>query len=191
MGYSNFNVITSAFEDAHLENEYYNLIYAASAFHWVDAEIGCPKVLRLLKRGGVFALFRNNAVPVDDDELYIDVQKVYDEYYYSYYKMDNRPVKISKMTEDDFWKPAEIYRGFRFESLEQYGFSDITMKLYYTTRDYNADDYVALLETYSDHRALPDDKRTSLYEGIKEAIIKHGGNQKMSFIFQLYMGRKP
>ena len=188
--YTYFDVITSTFENAQLENDSYDLIYAASAFHWVDAKIGCPKVLRLLKRKGVFALFRNNAVPPDDDELYEAVQSVYEKHYYSHYKMDKRPVIISKMSEKDFRKPAEIYRGFRFESLEQYGFNDITMKLYDATRTYNADEYIALLETYSDHRALPDKNRTALYAGIKEAIIKHGGHQKLNFIFQLYMGRK-
>jgi len=190
-GCSNFDVVTSTFEDARLENDSYDMIYAASAFHWVDAKIGCPKVLRLLKRGGAFVLFRNNAVPDDDDELFADVQAVYETHYYSYHKSDNRPVKISKMTEDDFRKPAEIHRGFRFESLEQYGFKDITMKLYDAARTYSADEYIALLETYSDHRALPDDNRAALYSGIKEAIIKHGGYHKVNFIFQLYMGRKP
>ena len=168
----------------------YDIIYAASAFHWVDAEIGCPKVFRLLRNGGVFALFSNNAVPPDDDKLYDDVQAVYDKYYYSHYTSDKRPVKISKMAEADFWKPAEIHRGFRFESLEQYGFKDIAMKLYNETRTYNADEYISLLDTYSDHRALPNDNRTALYAGVKDAINRHGGQQKLNFIFQLYMGRK-
>ena len=66
-GYKRFNVITSTFEDAHLEDESYDLIYAASAFHWIDAHVGCPKVLRLLKSGGAFVLFRNNAVRSDKD----------------------------------------------------------------------------------------------------------------------------
>ena len=188
--YESFEVITSTFEDAPLQNDSNDLIYAASAFHWVDAEIGCPKVLRLLKRGGAFVLFRNNAVPDDNDELYADVQAEYEQHYYSYYKLDSRPVKISRMTEEDFRKPTEIYRGFRFESLEQYGFKDVTMKLYDAMQIYNADEYIGLLETYSDHRALPDNNREALYSGIKEAINKHGGQQKLNFIFQLYMGRK-
>ena len=95
------------------------------------------------------------------------------------------------MTYKNFLKPAEIYRGFRFESLEQYGLGDITMKLYEATRTYGADEYIALLDTMSDHRALPEEKRTALYAGIKEVLIKHGGQLKMDFVFQLYMGRKP
>ena len=189
-GYERFNVITSTFEDAHLEDDNYDLIYAASSFHWIDSAVGCPKVLRLLKNGGSFVLFRNNAVRSDEDELYNDVNAAYDKHYYSHYKTDERPIEISKMSEDDFRKPAEIYRGFRFESLEQYGFYDITMKLYDSTRMYGVDEYISLLETMSDHRGLPDDNRAALYAEIKESIIRHGGYQKMNFVFQLYMGRK-
>ena len=189
-GYKNFDVITSTFEETRLEDNSYDLVYAASAFHWVDTEIGCPKVLRILKSGGAFILFRNNAIPPDDDDLYEAIQAVYEKHFYSYYKTDNRPVRIFEMTEEDFRKPAEIHRGFRFDSLEQYGFEEVTMKLYYATRAYSADEYIALLATYPDHRALPDDNRAALYTGVKDAIIKHGGQHKSNFIFQLYMGKK-
>ena len=188
---TNFKVINATFEDAMLQDDSYDLIYAASAFHWVDAQIGCPKVYRLLKNDGVFALFRNNAVQNDGNETYDEIQAVYDKHYYSHYKSDQRPVKISEMKYEDFLKPAEIYRGFRFENLEQYGFKDITMKLYDASRAYGADEYIAFLDTMSDHRAMPEENRMALYAGIKEAILKHGGQLKMDFIFQLYMGRRP
>jgi ubiquinone/menaquinone biosynthesis C-methylase UbiE len=186
-GHPNFNVITSTFEDVLLEEVNYDLIYSASAFHWVDAEIGCPKVFRLLRKGGVFALFRNNSVPAVGEELYEEIQTVYEKYYYTYYKSNERPVRKSK---EEFGKPSEIYRGFRFESLERYGFSEVTMKLYDDSRTYSADEYIALLDTYSDHRGLPDDNRVALYEGIKEAILGYGGYHKVDYVFQLYMGRK-
>jgi ubiquinone/menaquinone biosynthesis C-methylase UbiE len=186
-GHTNFNVITSTFEDVLLEEFDYDLIYSASAFHWVDAEIGCPKVFRLLRKGGVFALFRNNTVPAVGEGLYEEIQTVYEKYYYSYYQSKGRPVSKSK---EEFGEPSEIYKGFRFESLERYGFSEVTMKLYDASRTYSADEYIALLDTYSDHISLPDDNRVALYEGIKEAILRHGGHHKVDYIFQLYMGRK-
>jgi SAM-dependent methyltransferase len=186
-GYTNFNVITATFEDASLEEVSYDLIYAASAFHWVDAEVGCPKVYRLLKNGGVFALFRSNPVPADGEELYEQIQKVYEKYYNSYYISKERPVRKTK---EEFRKPSEIYRGFRFEGLEQYGFSDVTMKLYDASRTYSADEYIALLDTYTDHIGLPEDNRAALYAEIKEAILSHGGYHKVDYIYQLYMGRK-
>jgi len=186
--YKNFNVITSTFEDVSLDDTEYDLIYAASAFHWVDAEIGCPKVFRLLKSGGVFALFRNNSVPAEGEETYEEIQKVYEKCYYSYYITKERPVRKSK---DEFLKPSGIYKGFRFDSLEQYGFRDVTIKLYDASLTYSADEYIELLDTFSDHRSLPVDLRVSLYEGIKEVILRYGGCHKVDYIFQLYMGRKP
>jgi hypothetical protein len=94
------------------------------------------------------------------------------------------------MTYEDFLKPAEIHRGFRFNSLGQFGFTDITMKLYSGLRAYGADEYISLMDTMSDHRAMPEKDRAVLYTGIKEAILYHGGQLEMKFIFQLYMGRK-
>lgn len=185
--YKNFNVITSTFEEASLEEDSYDLIYAASAFHWVDAEIGCPKVFHLLKNGGTFALFRNNSVPADGEELYEEIQTVYEKYYYSYYISKERPVRKAK---EEYWKASEIYRGFRFEGLERYGFSEVTMKLYDTSLTYSADEYLALLDTYTDHIDLPEGNRVALSEGIKEAILRHGGYHKVDYVFQLYMGRK-
>ncbi|NLZ72670.1 MAG: class I SAM-dependent methyltransferase [Bacteroidales bacterium] len=189
-GIKNINVVVSTFEEVALEEDSYDLVYAASAFHWVDAEIGCPKVFRLLKNGGSFALLRYNSNPVYGDELYGEIQTVYDKYYYSYYKQSKRPVRAPQMSCEDFLKPSEVYRGYRFKSLEQYGFKDVTMKLYNVSHSYEAEDYMALIDTFSDHRALPDDNRVALYSGIKESILKHGGQQKMNIIFQLYMGRK-
>ena len=186
--YGNFSVITSTFEDVSLDDTDYDLIYAASSFHWVDAEIGCPKVFGLLKKGGVFALFRNNPVPAIGEELYEDLQTVYEKYYYSYYVTKERP---SKKSRDDFMKPSEIRRRFGFDCLERYGFCDVTMKLYDSTRTYSADEYLELLDTFSDHKSLPVDHRKALYEGVKEVILKHGGYHKVDYVFQLYMGRKP
>ena len=189
--YATFRVIVDTFENVSLEESSYDIIYAASAFHWVDAQIGCPKSYRLLKNGGVFALFRNNAVTANDDKLYEVSQALYDKHYYSYYKRDNRSIPIAKMTYDDFLNPMELHRGFRLEGLEQFGFRDITMKLYDATISYSADDYVSLLDTYSDHKALPEENRAALYSGIRNAILNHGGQQKLNCIYQLYMGRKP
>lgn len=59
-GTSGLNIIVAAFEDAPLEDESCDLIYAGSAFHWVDAEIGCPKAFRLLKRGILVSIKAHN-----------------------------------------------------------------------------------------------------------------------------------
>lgn len=187
----NFDIIVSTFENVALDENVFDLVYAASAFHWVDAEIGCPKAHRLLKSGGTFALFRNNAIPEEGGALYEDIQAVYSKHYYRHYTPAPRPTRISEMTHDDFVAPVELYRSFRFEGMEQYGFENVIMKLYKASHSYSADEYIALMDTYSDHRALPDDSKAALYSGIKDAILLHGGRHHVKFIYQLYMGRKP
>ena len=182
-GYTNFNVITSTFEDVILEEETYDLIYAASAFHWVEPEIGCPKAYRLLKVGGTIALFRNSKVTNTNEKLYEDIQEFYKEYYHKPYKPPEK--------KEDLWSPREIMRGYRFENLTDYGFTDISMTLYERDLSYKADEYIALLDTMSDHRNLPDNDRESLYAGIKNAINKHSGEITNTHVFQLYMGKKP
>jgi SAM-dependent methyltransferase len=186
--YKNFNVVTAAFEDVKLEESSYDLIYAASAFHWVDAEIGCPKVFRLLKPGGTFALLRNNVYTADGDPLYEEIQAAYQKHYFSYYTSKQR---WSRHSYDDLSEPPGILNGFGFEGLSAYGFGDIFMKFCEKTFTYSADAFVALMDTMSDHRELPEDNRAALYAGIKEAIIKHGGQFSQDSVFTLYMGRKP
>ena len=184
MNYKGFRTIVSSFEDAELENEKYDLIYAASAFHWVDPNIGCPKAFNLLKEGGVFALFRYNFIPADGDELYEEIQNLYEKFYRLHYKSSTRPVK------DEYGSPSQILHRFGFHDLAEFGFTGITTNLYEKSWLLDADEYIMLLNTLSDHRHLPDENRTALYEGIRKAIIKHGGKIKESNTFQLYMGRK-
>ena len=186
-GYKNFNVIIAPFEEAALMEGIYDLVYAASAFHWVDAEIGCPKVFRLLKPGGTFALLRNNVYTADGDALYEEIQAAYKRYYFSYYTSKKR---WSRNSYDDLAEPSGILQGFGFSDLSTYGFADIFMKFYEKTFTYSANDYAALMDTMADHRELPTDNRTALYAKIKEAINKHSGQYSQNTVFTLYMGRK-
>jgi len=188
--YSDFRVITSTFEDAVLNENYYDLIYAASAFHWVDAEVGCPKVFKLLKTGGAFILIRSNWNSHDNEELANDLQAVYGKYYYNYYNPDERDDKPIKHTLESLLKPEAIYKGFRLESMEHFGFKDVTMKIYNQMHTYNTEGYIKLLDTFSDHRALPVENREALYAGVKDVVENHGGQIQTHNTYQLYMGRK-
>lgn len=181
--YKSFSVIIAAFEDAILNEDSYSLIYAASSFHWVDAEIGCPKAFRLLKNGGVIALLRYNIFTTD--EFYEEIQSVYNEHYHNFYKSKKR--KVSK---EEFIKSPDILAGYGFEDLSRYGFRDVLMRLYDVTQMFSADEYISFLDTLADHRGLPESDRTALYKGIKEVIQRHGGSYKVDYVFQLYMGRK-
>jgi SAM-dependent methyltransferase len=186
--YKHFRVINSSFEDAILNDDSYDLIYAASAFHWVDHTVGCPKMFRLLRSGGVCALLRYNfnICPAEGEELFEEFQALYEKYYCCYFKSNNRPIRL---THELLETPRKIKAKYGFEDLQDYGFEDVSMKFYDAVLNYNVDEYIALLDTMTDNRSLPEENRVALYDGIKKIINNHGGYRKLDFIFQLYMGR--
>lgn len=172
-----FSVVTSRFEDFAGESASYDLIYSASAFHWVPEETGYPKVFDLLKSGGVFARFANH--PYKDkgrEEMSQAIQKVYDAY------MPNA-MEGSEYGE----KEAEE----RAETAGKYGFTDITYRLYHRTRSFTAKEYVALLGTYSDHMVIEEGTRKKFFAEIEEVINRFGGQITLYDTIDLALARKP
>jgi len=58
--YKKFQIKNISFEDFENPDNSFDMIYSASAFHWIPEEIGYAKVYRLLKSGGTFARFANH-----------------------------------------------------------------------------------------------------------------------------------
>ena len=172
-----FSVVTSKFEDFTYENNSCDLIYSATAFHWVPEEIGYQKVFELLKSGGAFARFANH--PYKDkgrEALHQAIQKVYDIY------MPNSS-EGSEYDEQSAKKLAEI--------AEKYGFVDISYKLYHRTRTFNAAEYTALLGTYSDHMVIEEEKRKAFFAEIERVINQFGGQITIYDTIDLQLARKP
>ena len=181
-----FAVVNSSFEDAALDADVYDLVYAATAFHWVDASVGCPKVREILRDGGTFALLRYHMAGTGET-VFEAVQEVYEKHYYSFYPEKHRPVKRDRAF---YASPDGLYEGFRIKSMADYGFTDTAMRFYERDIDYTTEQYLSLLDTFSDHRSLPDENRRMLYDGIREVIDAHGGINRIHFLYQLYMGKK-
>jgi len=182
--YPKFKVITAPFEEAIIPEIGYDLIYAANAFHWIDAQIGCPKAYQLLRSHGVLALFRYNGIPQDGDPLYEEIQQAYQLYYCSHYGNSGRP------TPDVYGTPEQIKHRFGCDELETYGFTNVTTKLYPWQTTYTTPEYLELLNTFSDHRQLPEANRQALHTAIFNAITRFGGSIVTKDTYQLYMGRK-
>ena len=59
-GFPKFSVITGKFEETSAEENSFDLIFSATAFHWIPEKEGYEKVYALLKEGGAFARFANH-----------------------------------------------------------------------------------------------------------------------------------
>lgn len=180
--YPNFSVITGKFENIDFENEAYDLVFSASAFHWVPEEVGYSKVFSMLKSGGVFARFSNH--PYCDKgkpALTEEIEKLYRLYYYKFY---NRKQEFPK-------EYNEEQARLRAMIADKYGFHDIRYDLFFRTRTFSAKEYITLLGTYSDHIAIDEPIRMEFFSKIEEVIDRHGGEITVYDTIDLQLARKP
>ena len=175
-----FSAVSGKFEDIDMGDEY-DLIYSASAFHWIPEEIGYKKVYDMLKDGGVFARFANHPYrDKGEPELSEEMDRIYAEYYCKYHNKEPKP--LIEYTEQQAYDRALI--------AEKYGFKDIHYKLFYRTRTFSAKEYIMLLGTYSDHIAIEETIRNEFFLKIEEAINRHGGEITIYDTIDLQLARK-
>ncbi len=180
--YKNFSVITDKFENASFTDFQYDLVYSASAFHWVPENIGYSKVYAMLKSGGAFARFANHPYcDKGNSVLSAEIEKLYSTYYYQYYEKANN--SETEYSEEQAMRMAQIAK--------KYGFTDIRYAIFYRTRTFSAKEYIALLGTYSDHIAIEEKIRTEFFSKIEEAINKYGGAFTVYDAIDLQLARKP
>ncbi len=174
--YPNFSIVNSKFEDFKTKTDFYDLVYSASAFHWIPEEIGYSKVFSMLKESGTFARFAHHPYKdVANPDLWDAIQSLYSIYFPS----TKAPGKYS-----------EEQAKSRAEIALKYGFSEIEYHLYETTKTYTAKEYVKLLSTYSDHIALEEKVRTEFFTKIEQAINSFGGDLKMLTVTDLQLAKK-
>ncbi len=180
--YHNFSVITGKFEDTEFEDDAFDLVFSASAFHWVPEKAGYEKVFSMLKKDGVFARFANHPYRDKGNPLLAkEIDKLYAVYYY---KFHNKKQEILQEYDAEQAKNGAM-------KAEKYGFEDIRYALFYRTRTFSAKEYRMLLGTYSDHIAMEETLRTEFYSKIEEAINRYGGEITIYDTIDLQLARKP
>jgi SAM-dependent methyltransferase len=136
----------------------FDLVYAATAWHWVDPSIRYEKAHDLLSAGGHLAFWSAlHAFPEGFDPFFTEIQDVYDTIGESY---------------GGDWPPAPPEETPDFtDEIERSGlFEDVRVRRYVWERRYSADEYIALLETFSGHISMEADKRAHLYREIRAKL---------------------
>lgn len=175
--YHNFDVINADFMTLPIEPNAHDLVYCATAFHWLPMETGYGKVKRILKHGGTVALFWNHPFPNRlEDQSNLVNRRVYDKY---------RP------SEKEVVEFCEKDCERRIRELKRFGFEEVKAKLYHRVRTLSSDAYLALLNTYSDHRALDAKIKDAFEKEMKTSIDEIGGKINIYDTIDLYLARKP
>lgn len=173
--YENFNIITGDFCNVELLSGSCDLIFSATAFHWLPFEEAVRRVKKALCPGGTFALFWNHPFPNrEDDPTNTASRKVYDKY---------RP---SSKKQVEF---SEDNLAVWTERLKEAGFDFAEAKLYRRKRVLTTDQYIGLLNTYSDHIALPEETKRLFELEMRRSIDSVGGFINIYDTVDLYMGK--
>jgi ubiquinone/menaquinone biosynthesis C-methylase UbiE len=135
----------------------FDAVVAFTAFHWLDPAVAYEKPRRLLTDDGALAVVTTHHVCRDDaDSFWADVEKDYVAVGMS--AVEEPPPRPEEV--GDLGVEIDASGRFRTTAVHRYVW-DVT---------YGVDEYVAVLDTYSGHRALSDETRARLYALIRARI---------------------
>ncbi|HEX6836601.1 MAG TPA: class I SAM-dependent methyltransferase [Polyangia bacterium] len=168
-------VIVGRFEEAPLLAHAFQLVYAATAWHWIDPAHGYARAHELLVPGGALALFWNEHVRGADDVGFFDAtQDLYERAGMSRHRL----------------QPSAELRDRTPAIVESGHFGHVVRRQHAWRAVYDAPTYARLLGTYSDHLRLAADTRAQLLDGIAALIdTRFSGRIVKHYVADLYVAR--
>ena len=166
--FQNASIVNEPFESWEPDGDF-DAVVSFTAFHWIDPEVRFAKSAAVLRPGGALAVVQQHTV-LNDDPFWIECQEDYDAVVPS---PDNRPPKRPDEVED---LSAEIEASGVFRNVA-------TRRHLWKTR-YSADEYAALISTYSPNLDLDEATRARLVDRIHRRIERQG-SVKMTYLFML------
>ena len=138
----------------------FDLVFAATAWHWIDPDVGYAKAWELLKPGGQLAVWEaGHVVPPDGDPLFREIQDVYDE--------------IGEGLPGGWTFSTVQTLADRAAQIEASGlFTDVRLRRFGWEIRYTADAYINLLDTFSGHIAMAQWQRMRLYGEIRRRLAQ-------------------
>ncbi len=176
--YPNASVHTAAFEDWPLPAEPFDLVFAATAFHWLDPDVRWRKAAAALRPGGSLAVIETVHVAAGDVDFFAASQACYERW-----DPDTPPGFRCPAPDAVLDDPAEIEATGLFAPP---AFGRYLREIAYTRAQ-----YVDVLNTYSGHRALEPRRREGLLTCIGELIDgRFGGSIRKGYLTRLMVARR-
>jgi SAM-dependent methyltransferase len=171
-------VVNADFETWQPSGQSFDAVVAFTAFHWIDPAVRYEKSASLLRAGGVLAIVATEHVlPAGGDQFFADVQADY--------------IAATDETDDSPPPLPENVRDLSNEIDDSRLFRNVTVRRYLWDVSYTADEYLALLDTYSGHRTLDGAVRERLYELIRRRIEERpAGTVRKSYLATLSLARR-
>jgi trans-aconitate methyltransferase len=159
--FPNAKIINSAFEDWNNDDSEFDLFVSAQAFHWIDPKYGIKRAAELLNNNGAIALIWNTQRRSETTEFWQATNPIYEKY---------NPVTSAKPHPLE-WSIDQYRR--ELESSDQFE-NPIEFSKQWSIM-YSHDEYIMLLNTYSDHITIPEPQKSAFFGEISDVIMKMGG----------------
>jgi len=173
--YPNVSFERTRFEEWKADQGKFELVISAQAYHWVPEEVRYEKTANILKQDGYLAAFWNTHPGMEGD-LGQEIDQVY---------RQRTPELVKPET------PFEEMIDSRANSLRESAyFKKVVVRTYPWSTRYETKEYLGLLNTYSDHLRLSEQRRKALFEGIAESIERHGGYIEKPYLAVLYIAQR-
>ena len=151
-------VIEARFEDWKPDGPAFEMVFAATAWHWVDPSARYQKAATALRPHGFLAIWgAGHVIPYDGDPFFEEIQAVYDEI--------GEPLPEGWVTP----RPGELPDDSH--EIEASGLFDLfEVRQYDWETVHDAQGYIDLLNTFSGHIAMAPWQRDRLYGEIRRRL---------------------
>ncbi|MGA5198235.1 class I SAM-dependent methyltransferase [Streptomyces exfoliatus] len=172
------DVVNSPFELWPLPARPFDIVFSATAFHWIDPGIRVSKSAEALRPGGVLAVASTYHIAGGTEDFFTEAQLCYERF------LPNIPRGMRLPQEGEIAEDVSTFDAsgkFDPSRLYQYAWDET----------YTACEYVELLRTYAGHRTMPDGPREGLLNAI-EGLIEgsYGGAITKRYLVQLSSARR-
>ena len=155
--YPNVRIINAPFETVELPSEQFDLIYVATAFHWIESEVRFSKPHQLLRAGGHLAIISTHHVSDEaGDAFYVASQPIHKQHNpdgaYDDKQVLSRLIDIKADDVDEDLFTLSYFNAF-----------SLVVR-------YSAEAFAQLLQTYSPNIAMEPDRRESFLAAIVHLI---------------------
>ena len=175
ISYPHVSFVRSRFEELKGGQNKFDLVISAQAYHWVPEEVRYERTASFLKDRGHLAAFWN-MYPGMDEKIRVELDHVYQ-------KRAPELVKSESPVNELIKNRADSLRGSPY-------FDKVVVSEYPWSTRYKTNEYLGLLNTYSDHLRLPKQRRIKLFRDIAEVIDQNGGIIEKPYLAVLDIAQK-
>jgi SAM-dependent methyltransferase len=172
-------VITSSFEDVVLPLQSFDLVFCATAFHWIKPEVKFAKPHVLLRGGGYLAIIYTHYVSDKaHDAFFKEAHEIFEKH------DKNKTVVNGKSPVLPTDEVKEI-------PLDTQLFEPVLFKTFPEVLRYSIDEYIKLICTFSFIIAMDENDRESFLREIRDLANKeYEGMVTINLVTSLTLGRK-